>query len=306
MAANFDTIIDRTDIRDWEHEPRYTGTEAPPHRLDRPSPAPDAAFVWDLIEKSHRLEGGTWNEQIAAARGLLAELVHESDGQWFVYQVVHSPHLPPSSCAEASITDAQPREVARIYPGQDYRVGEDPVAQYALREVRPFFWRELPQTEAGEAGRSAIRAAALGDVMTIPIHHDFEVAALTIAPWPGRVAGLAAHTHLLCLLAHLVHVRVHRAIVEVALSVSPRRRSLLSPRETEVLNLVARGKSTPAISTELAISTKGVEFHIDGAKRKLNVSNRTHAVAKAIALGLITYGLDERSQGYARDHAERR
>lgn len=306
MAANYGSIVERGDVLMKERAHRYADWRVLAHSPERPRPAPDAGFVWDLIEKAQRLGEGAWGEQIAAARGLLSELVHESDGQWFVYQVVHSPYLPPAACSEASITDAQPLEAAGVYPGQDYRVAEDPVAHQALHAVRPFFWHELPGHGQNPAGPPAIRMTALGGVMTIPIHHGPEVAALSIMPHPDRVARLTEHTHLLCLLAHLVHVRVRRAIVEVALSVSPRRRSLLSPRESEVLNLVALGKSTSEIAGELAISTKGVEFHIDGAKRKLNVSNRTHAVAKAITLGLITYGHDERTPSHARDLVERR
>lgn len=287
MAANHGTTIEFGGIRTGEHELWHTDTHALPLSLNPPEHPPTSTRIWDLIEKAHRLQNGAWNEQIDAARELLTDLVREADGQGFVYQIVHSPHLPPASCSAANITDER-AELAGFHPGKNYRVHQDPVARHALRTVRPFFWRDLPHTPH--------RADALGAVMTVPIHHGPEVATLSIAPGPGRTARLTAHTHLLCLLTHLVHTRIHRALVEVALSVSPRRRSLLSPRETEVLNHVARGKSTSEISAELALSTKGVEFHIDGAKRKLNVSNRTHAVAKAIALGLITYGHDERAR----------
>lgn len=310
MATKQCTIIGQSDYDHvGEDERRCTGTEKSSPGGDRPAkpkPAPDAALAWDLIEQSHKLQTGPWCVQIDAARELLSSVVREADGQWFVYQVVHSPLLSPSSYSEAIITDAQQPEAAKIYAGANFQVAGDPVAQYALRAVRPFFWHELPELDPNLADWWASRSADLGDMMTIPIHHGPEVATLSIAPRPGRVAQLIEHTHLLYLMAQLVYQRAHRAIVEMALSVSPRRRSLLSPRETEVLNLVARGKSTSEISNELAISSSGVEFHIDGAKRKLNVSNRTHAVVKAIALGLIAYGHEERTPVYARDHAARR
>jgi DNA-binding CsgD family transcriptional regulator len=70
---------------------------------------------------------------------------------------------------------------------------------------------------------------------------------------------------------------------------SARRRSLLSPREKQVLEWVAKGKSAWEISIVLGISHKSVEFHLEGAKRKLRVFNRTHAVAKAIMLGLLSF-----------------
>jgi DNA-binding CsgD family transcriptional regulator len=99
---------------------------------------------------------------------------------------------------------------------------------------------------------------------------------------------VSRNIHLLNLMANFLHQHVRRAAVEMALTVSPRRPSLLSPRETQVLEWAARGQSTREISAGLGISPKGVDFHIDGAKHKLRASNRTHAVAKAITLGLLS------------------
>jgi DNA-binding NarL/FixJ family response regulator len=49
---------------------------------------------------------------------------------------------------------------------------------------------------------------------------------------------------------------------------------LLTPRERQVLRLIARGYSYRDIGTELAISTKTVESHVSSVLRKLQLSNR--------------------------------
>jgi len=61
----------------------------------------------------------------------------------------------------------------------------------------------------------------------------------------------------------------------------------LSPRETEVLRLVASGNSNPAIATALFVSEATVKTHLLHAFEKLAVSDRTHAVTRAMELGLL-------------------
>lgn len=51
--------------------------------------------------------------------------------------------------------------------------------------------------------------------------------------------------------------------------------SRLSPREREVLRLIARGYTYREIADELVISTKTVESHVSAVLRKLHLSNRS-------------------------------
>jgi DNA-binding NarL/FixJ family response regulator len=61
----------------------------------------------------------------------------------------------------------------------------------------------------------------------------------------------------------------------------------LNERELECLTWAARGKTSPEIATILGLSKRTVNFHIENACRKLNVSTRTEAVFKATSGRLI-------------------
>jgi DNA-binding NarL/FixJ family response regulator len=61
----------------------------------------------------------------------------------------------------------------------------------------------------------------------------------------------------------------------------------LSPRETEVLGLVAQGLSNPAIAKKLFLGEATVKTHLLHAFEKLEVNDRTRAVTKAMELGLL-------------------
>ena len=62
----------------------------------------------------------------------------------------------------------------------------------------------------------------------------------------------------------------------------------LTPRETEVLGLLARGQSNPQIAQTLTISRSTAKVHVERIIRKLEVSDRTQAAVRAIELGLLT------------------
>ena len=53
---------------------------------------------------------------------------------------------------------------------------------------------------------------------------------------------------------------------------------VLSPKEVEVLTLVAMGYSDKQIGVELKIAYGTVRNHVDKAVLKLHAQNRTHAV----------------------------
>lgn len=64
----------------------------------------------------------------------------------------------------------------------------------------------------------------------------------------------------------------------------------LTPREQDVLNLMARGLRNKEIARELHITERTVKFHANAIYRKLDVGGRTEAVSKALQRRLVKSG----------------
>jgi ATP/maltotriose-dependent transcriptional regulator MalT len=68
---------------------------------------------------------------------------------------------------------------------------------------------------------------------------------------------------------------------------APAGSAVLTPRELEILGLVAQGMSNREVATNLVLSTHTVHRHVSNALEKLGVSSRAAAVAQAARLGLL-------------------
>jgi DNA-binding CsgD family transcriptional regulator len=66
----------------------------------------------------------------------------------------------------------------------------------------------------------------------------------------------------------------------------------LTPRERQIVCLVALGRPSSFISAELGIARNTVERHVDNVRQKLRARNKAHVVSKALALGLCSFDHD--------------
>src|SRR5262249_36306143 len=78
-------------------------------------------------------------------------------------------------------------------------------------------------------------------------------------------------------------------------------RRALSPRETEVMKLLAEGSSVKDIATLLALSTKTIEAHRTNLMRKLGLHNRVQLVKYAIQEGFIKVEIVNPAQAQGAD-----
>ena len=181
--------------------------------------------------------------------------------------------------AEAADGESAVREAARYAPDVvllDLVMPElDGVAALRrLREIAPAS-RVIVLTSFGEDERlfAALRAGAAGFLLK-----DTEPADLVRAI---RTAHAGQST-----LSPAVATRV---IEQLAGGGRPRALDVLTPRELEVLRLIARGRSNKRIALELGVAEKTVKTHVGHVLAKLDLTDRTQA-----ALYAVREGLDER------------
>jgi DNA-binding NarL/FixJ family response regulator len=107
---------------------------------------------------------------------------------------------------------------------------------------------------------------------------------LKAAPQAEILAGIRAVAAGETVLAPSIAAKLVSRVRADAASAAP---PALSPREREVLVLVAEGRSNPEIAKALYIGEATVKTHLLHVFEKLGVNDRTRAVTRAMELGLI-------------------
>ena len=130
------------------------------------------------------------------------------------------------------------------------------------------------------------REAGMGQGLVIPIHGTSRYRGI-VSVSGAQVAAdqrSRAAIHLMSLYCHerLSRLQARGSVVAVD------RRTSLSPRERECLHWVAAGKTDDEIATILAISATTAHWHVENAKRKLDVATRIQAVIAAYRAGDLT------------------
>jgi DNA-binding NarL/FixJ family response regulator len=178
-------------------------------------------------------------------------------------------HIDPQAAREGSIAELDPEVVLLDDMGQSPQVVE------LIGKIK--------------AGHPRIEVIVLTLVME-PRWLDelFEagaISAISKATHPGALTTLLRET----LAGHVVHVskglarnRGAARVNHAALEGTP-----LTPRELEVLQLVASGSSNGEIAQALWVTEQTVKFHLSNVYRKLEVANRTEASHYAYINGLI-------------------
>jgi DNA-binding NarL/FixJ family response regulator len=85
-----------------------------------------------------------------------------------------------------------------------------------------------------------------------------------------------------------VHVGLKRVNSDIAVQLANHvGEDSLSERETQVLQLVASGHSNKRVAAALSISEETAKGHVKSILAKLNATDRTHAVTRGLARGII-------------------
>jgi LuxR family transcriptional regulator, quorum-sensing system regulator BjaR1 len=190
---------------------------------------------------------------------------------------------PGTALADLTVANGWPREWFEVYTHENFSV-MDPVPRFGASTVQPFEWSEARYDKDEDPAAHLVMTRAkefrLMDGYCIPMHYDEGGAVISLATEHLNLDPVAKNA------LQLIGVYTHNRIRSLARP-QQERRDLLTDREREVLRWVAGGKTSWEISVILKISERTVKFHLVEASRKLNAVNRTSAVAKALARGLI-------------------
>lgn len=155
----------------------------------------------------------------------------------------------------------------------------------------------MPNLDGVEATRAITAARPITRVVMLTMHADKEVLASAIRAGASgyltkdsSVDEVAAavrmaadgNTALSPQLAATMLEEVRRLETE-----PDEEESVITRRETEVLQLIADGRSTPEVAADLYISQKTVKNHLASIYQKLEARDRTQAVLQAVRMGIV-------------------
>jgi LuxR family quorum sensing-dependent transcriptional regulator len=190
---------------------------------------------------------------------------------------------PGTSLSDLTVANGWPPEWFEIYTRENFSV-MDPIPQYGASTVQPFEWVEAHYDKDSNPAAHLVMTRAtefrLMQGYCIPLHYDEGGAVISMATEQLTIDPVAKSA------LQLIGIYAHNRIRSLGRP-KPEKRDLLTPREREILRWAADGKTSWEVSVILRISERTVKFHLNQASHKLNAVNRTAAVAKALARGLI-------------------
>ena len=229
-----------------------------------------------------RIQGLTSYEEICPV--IMQELA------WFGFSCVTSFSIPGPGChlKDSIWLNNRPAEYVDRYVEKNYVI-HDPVLKELRLNLNPYSWGDIREgRDLKKSERTIIdegREFGAYDGLVIPIVNLTGSMAL-FSPC-GRDPDLSPRARAAL---EVVGIYSHHALTRAL--VRRQREEVvhtpLTPREREIMQWVAIGKTDEEIAGILSISTTTVTSHVENAKQKLDAFRRTYAVVQAIRLGEIS------------------
>lgn len=166
-------------------------------------------------------------------------------------------------------------------------VAVDPVIAYARNAVRPFDWETLGDEDP--AALAFLADAANHGVgrngLSIPVRNRRGTYSLVSFTSDQTRAEWVRYKR-----DHMVHLQLLSVLIDSAANINfklPTPLVSLSRREEQCLIWAARGKTYQEVAQILGLTFASVKTHLDTARHKLQCINLAHAVAVAVATGVI-------------------
>lgn len=180
--------------------------------------------------------------------------------------------------------DSFPKDWVEHYTKQRY-FDDDPIMLETRKRGAPFRWFDI-ETSRGLTPRQKqffvdLRAQGFKDGVAVPVFsRPGDIAYFGLGSTTGAVNFADGEILELQAFCQQLHVRYNDLV-------SDTHALRLSPRETEVLELIAQGHSNAAIAEQLEVTIHTVDTLVRRAFEKLGVTTRVEAALSAIGRGLI-------------------
>ena len=173
-----------------------------------------------------------------------------------------------------------------------------PVLTRLSEAMTPFdyiaFLERQPESSSIQWQRKTLKAFLVRHAWCIPLNTISQVKGVTVymAGGQDRLVAFQNTRHEVSLISAyyfeaLESFRPGPSTVAAVRETEPVGPSDLSAREIDCLHWAAAGRSNPEIAEALSVSQNTVRFHMKNAYRKLQVSSRVMAVARAREIGVI-------------------
>ncbi len=196
-------------------------------------------------------------------------------------------HLRSTRAGDGLIRQTFPENWIERYIEQRF-LKIDPIIQQVRREARPFHWFDVGNKFSLDARQKAflgeLREAGVQDGLAVPVFGPMGSIAYFAFASLKRPFSFDEDDEALIQFACL---QTHNRYFELTNMYDGEDIKPLSPREKEVLVLVADGLSNSAIAEKLNITENTVDTMLRRVFAKLGVHNRICAVLKAIGAGVI-------------------
>jgi LuxR family transcriptional regulator/LuxR family quorum-sensing system transcriptional regulator CciR len=167
----------------------------------------------------------------------------------------------------------------------------DPVLEFAKTAITPFYWSNILNEEFRDAATDPqvrrfvtdFLKFGVGEGLGFPLFGPMGRRALCSVGLPEvKMEVPPMLRQELQIIFQGAHLRYCDLILQ-----SQSKQADLSPREVEILNWVARGKSNSVIANILEVSTHTIDTHMRRIYAKLNVTDRVAAAIYGVGAGIL-------------------
>jgi LuxR family transcriptional regulator, quorum-sensing system regulator BjaR1 len=210
--------------------------------------------------------------------------------EWFGFSCVTSFTVPAAgqTLKNCLWMNNRPQDYIDRYSEKNY-ILHDPVVTEFRRNIHPYSWSDIRARRDLKKNEKAIideaREWGARDGFMVPIvTRSGSISGFCPCGFEPNLSSRArAALEIIAIYSDHALRRALRDVQRAEIAHTP-----LTPREREIMQWVAAGKTDDEIGEILTLGTSTVASHIENAKRKLDTFRRTHAVAQAIRLGEIS------------------